>query len=352
MIQATIHDMLDTIKTLIRTTLSSFKTRRDLAFENLALRHQIAVLRRRAGKRPTLTNVDRALWVLLARVWKDWKQSLVIVKPETVVRWHRKGFRLYWTFKSRKRGRGRPKVSGEVRELIRKMSSSNPTWGAPRVHGELLKLGIDVSQATVARYMVRHRKPPSQTWRTFLDNHVRDLVSVDFFIVPTATFQVLFVFLVLSHDRRKVVHFNVTDSPSAVWTARQITEAFPYDTAPKYMIRDRDGTYGHEFSRRVRSMGIGEVVIAARSPWQNPYVERLIGTIRRDCLDHVIVLNERHLRRILKEYFDEYYHCSRTHLSLDKDCPVPRPIEPPDKGKVLELPLLGGLHHRYTRQAA
>ena len=235
--------------------------------------------------------------------------------------------------------------------LIRQMSQTNPLWGAPRIHGELLKLGITVSQATVSKYMVRHRKPPSQSWRTFLTNHAKDIVSVDFFTVPTASFRVLYVFLVLSNQSRRVVHFNVTDSPSATWTGQQIVEAFPWDTAPRYLLRDRDKIFGHEFVHRVEMMGIKQVLISARSPWQNPYVERVIGSIRRECLDHTIVINEKHLRRVLRDYF-KYYHGSRTHLGLEKDCPTPRPVETPDFGSIQAQPLVGGLHHRYFRRAA
>jgi len=231
------------------------------------------------------------------------------------------------------------------------MSRANPLWGAPRVHGELQKLGIEISQAAVSKYMVRHRKPPSQSWRTFLDNHVRNLVSVDFFTVTTVTFKVLFVFVVLAHDRRRVIHFNVTGSPTAKWTAQQIVEAFPWDTAPRYLLRDRDGIYGHEFTSRVDHTGIKEVKTAPRSPWQSPYVERLIGTLRRDCIDHVIVLSDNHLRRIVRGYLG-YYHSCRTHLSLEKDSPESRPVESPDQGTIVEIPMVGGLHHRYTRQAA
>ena len=231
------------------------------------------------------------------------------------------------------------------------MSLANPLWGAPRIHGELLKLGIQVSQATVAKYRVRRPKPPSQTWRTFLGNHLRDLVSVDFFVVPTATFRVLFVFLVLAHDRRRTLHFNVTDHPSAEWTAQQLVEAFPWDTAPRYLLRDRDSIYGEYFRRRVRGMGIREVLIAPRAPWQNAFVERLIGSIRRECLDHVVVLNESSLRRTLNSYL-EYYQRSRTHLALGKDAPEPRPVQPPELGPVVRLPQVGGLHHRYERRAA
>ena len=265
------------IATMLRTLISTLASHRKLALENLALRQQIVVLQR-SVKRPHLKKSDRLFWVLLSRIWSGWRDSLSFVQPETVIRWHRKGFRLYWTWKSRRTGRGRPAVSPEVRELIRKMSRANPLWGAPRVHGDLLKLGIDISQAAVSKYMIRHRKPPSQSWRTFLDNHVHNLVSVDFFTVTTLTFRVLFLIVVLAHDRRRVVRFNVTDSHTAKWTAQQIVEAFPWDTAPRHLLRDRDGIYGHEFVGRVRSMGIREVMTAARSPWQSPYVERLIGT--------------------------------------------------------------------------
>ncbi len=338
------------IATLFRTLISALSAHRRLAFENLALRCQIAILQR-SVKRPHLKKSDRLLWVLLSRFWKDWAGSLALVKPDTVIRWHRKGFRLYWTWRSRRKRKGRPAVAPEIRELIRKMSRANPLWGAPRVQGELLKLGIEISQAAVSKYMLRHRDPPSQTWRTFLDNHIGNLVSVDFFTVPTVTFRVLFVFVVLAHDRRRVVHFNVTDSPTAKWTAQQIVEAFPLDTAPQYLLRDRDGIYGVEFSSRVQSMGIREVKTAPRSPWQNPYAERLVGTLRRDCIDHVIVLSENHLRRLLRLYL-VYYHTYRTHLSLEKDSPEPRRVEPPEYGRIIETPLVGGLHHRYGRLAA
>jgi putative transposase len=231
------------------------------------------------------------------------------------------------------------------------MSQANALWGAPRIHGELQKLGIEISQATVSKYVVRLRKPPSQTWRTFLTNHVQTLVSVDFFTVPTVTFKVLFVFVVLAHDRRRVVHINVTDAPTAQWTVNQLVEAFPCETAPRYLLRDRDAVYGVAFSSRVQAMGIREVKTAPRSPWQNPYVERLIGTLRRECLDHIVVLNDAHLRRLLSHYF-LYYHSARTHLALDKDAPEPRPVECLDQGRIVETPMVGGLHHRYTRQAA
>jgi transposase InsO family protein len=271
--------------------------------------------------------------------------------PDTVVRWHREGFRRYWRWKSRRRGRGRPPVDKEIRKLIREMQSANVGWGAPRIHGELLKLGIEISQATVSKYMEHQRKPPSQTWRTFIDNHITDLASIDFFTVPTATFRILYVFLVLSHDRRRIVHFNVTVHPTAQWTAQQLVEAFPFDTAPRYLLRDRDGVYGETVRRRINSLDIKDVITAPRSPWQNPFVERVIGSIRRDCLNHVIVFNEPHLRRILRAYFS-YYHTSRTHLSLNKDPPETRVVEPPELGNIVAFPRVGGLHHRYSRNSA
>jgi len=320
-----------------------------LAYENLALRQQLAVLNQ-ASKRPKLRPRDRVFWAWLSRLWTDWRSALMIVKPDTVVRWHRQGFRLYWRWKSRARKPGRPRLEQEIRDLIRWMSRENPTWGAPRIESELRLLGHDVAEKTVAKYMVRASKPPSQTWRTFLDNHVSDLAAIDFFTVPTATFRVLYVLVVLRHDRRKVVHFNITAHPTALWTAQQITEAFPFDEAPRYLLRDRDGSYGEAFRKRIKNMGIDEVVIAPRSPWQNPYCERLIGSIRRECLDYVIVLHDRHLKRILSAYFD-YYHNCRTHLSLDRNSPVPRQVEPSSMGTVTSIPQVGGLHHRYTRAA-
>jgi transposase InsO family protein len=231
------------------------------------------------------------------------------------------------------------------------MCQENPLWGAPRIHGELLKLGFDVSERTVSRYILRHPKPPSQTWRTFLENHVGCLASMDLFVVPTAAFRLLYGFIILRHDRRRIVHFGVTEHPTAIWIAQQITEAFPWDTAPRYMIRDRDGVYGKAARERLAGMGITEVLTAPRSPWQSPYVERVIGSIRRECLDHVIVLNEHHLRRILASYLD-YYHRSRCHLSLDKDAPHGRPVQPVGSGEIVAFPQVGGLHYRYERLAA
>lgn len=335
---------------LLGSLRSALRARGDLVLENLALRQQLALLHQRA-KRPRFGRFDRLFWVHLSRRWSRWRDVLHAVRPETVIRWHRRGFRAFWTWKSRHRGPGRPPVGSDLRVLIQKMAHANPLWGAPRIHGELLKLGFTISQRSVARLMSRRRKPPSQSWKTFLTNHVADLVAVDFFVVPTATFRILFVFVVLLHHRRQVVHFSVTSAPTSAWTAQQILEAFPEDSAPRYLLRDRDGVYGDTFRRRVEGMGIAEVLAAARSPWQNPYAERMIGTIRRDLLDHVIVLSEEHLRTQLHRYL-RYYNGARTHLSLAKDAPEPRPVEPADLGDVVALPQVGGLHHRYTRRAA
>ena len=331
------------------SVVSALKSQRDLTLENVALRHQLMVLRRQPG-RLRLKDRDRLLWVWLRRVWPGWHRALVLVQPATVVNWHRNGFRAYWRWKSRTNG-GRPRIDREVRELIRDMWNSNPTWGKPRIRAELAKIGIQVSDSTVWRYRPRRAKPPSQTWRSFLDNHVRDIVAIDFFVVPTATLRVLYVLLIMSHDRRRILHFNVTTAPSARWTAQQVREAFPYDTVPRYLLRDRDRIFGADFVRCVKSMGIEEVITAPGSPWQNPYCERLIGSIRRECLDHLIVLNERHLLRILRSYAS-YYHKWRTHRSLDDDCPDPRPVESAEMGKVVAHPQVGGLHHRYGRQFA
>jgi putative transposase len=329
---------------------ASFRSRAALQLEILALRHQIGVLQR-SVKRPRLTAPDRVLWAWLSSVWNDWQSRVSIVKAATVIGWHRKGFGLFWSWKIRCGKSGRPTVPKEIRELIRMLSRENPLWGAPHIHGELLKLGIDVGETSVSKYMVQRRKPPSQTWRTFLDNHLKTLVSVDFLIVPTIRFQILYVFLVLAHDRQRIVHFAITAHPTAEWTAQQMREAFPWDTAPRYLLRDRDRIFGQEFVKQVKAMGIKQVLSAPRSPWQRAHVERVIGTIRRECLDHLIVFNERSLHRHL-EIFVEYYHRNRVHLALEKDTPEPRPIELPESGRIVSIPVLGGLHHRYERRAA
>jgi len=329
--------ILNMILCLLRALLLG---RAAVAAENLALRQNLIVLQRSA-KRPRLQKRDRLFWVWLSTFWKDWRSCLVIVSPDTVLRWHRWGFQLYWRWKSRSETPGRPKIDAEIRNLIRRMSCENPTWGSPRIQSELQLLGYAVAESTVARYMCRHRKPPSQTWRTFLENHIGEIAAVDFFVVTTVRFRLLYCFIVLRHDRRRVVHFNVTPHPTARWAAQQIVEAFPCDEAPRFLIRDRNVIYDGCFRQRVRRMHIEEVIIAYRSPWQSPFVERLIGSIRRECLDHVIVLNETHLIRILTAYF-EYYHESRTHLSLARNAPKPRQVEPPELGKVVAIPQVGG----------
>ncbi len=339
------------ILTLLITFLGSlFKSHRQLVLENLALRQQVTMLRQ-SVKRPHATAADRMFWILFSRYVDGWRHILHGLHPDTVVRWHRQGFRLYWRWKSRGPNPGRPPIHKVLRKFIREMQATNTGWGAPRIHGELLKLGLEVSQATVSKYMLHPKKPPSQSWRTFLNNHTDCLAAMDFFTVPTARFRVLYVFIVLSHDRRRVVHFNVTEHPTAKWTAQQLLEAFPFDSAPRYLLRDRDAIYSQLVQRRIRALGIEEVISAPRSPWQSAYVERVIGSVRRDCLDHVIILNERHLRRILRDYFD-YYHSCRTHLSLNKDSPEARSVEPVAHGNIVALPRVGGLHHRYTRAAA
>jgi putative transposase len=321
-----------------------------LRLENLALRHQLAVYKQRVP-RPRLRPSDRVFWAWLARLWSGWHTALAFVQPRTVIAWQRKRFRDHWRRLSQQGTSGRPAIIKEVQDLIRAMWQANPTWGSPRIVGELRKLGLDVAKSTVQKYRPRVRKPSSPTWKTFLTTHVHDIVACDFFIVPTATFRVLFVFIMLAHERRRIVHFNITEHPTAQWTAQQIVEAFPWDTAPRYLLRDRDAIYGTAFQSRVKNLGIKEVKIAPHSPWQHPYCKRLIGSIRRDVLDHVIVLNDRHLRRVLTAYIS-YSHRFRTHLALEMDCPYPRAVEPPETGGVIARPEVGGLHHHYERQAA
>src|SRR5437588_2008715 len=342
--------MLNAIVVGIRFVILVLSGHRQVALENAALRQQLAVFKRDI-KRPRLHGRDRLFWIGLRTIWKNLKSALVIVRPETVISWQRKRFKRYWWRLSQAKGPGRPPLSTEIRKLVRTMAAANVLWGAPRIHGELLKLGFEISERTVSRLIPKRRQEPSQTWKTFLNNHVGQLVSIDFFTVPTLQLRILFVFVVLAHQRRRVLHFNVTEHPTAEWAAQQIVEAFPEDTAPRYLIRDRDGIYGGHFRNRVQGMGIEEVLTAPRSPWQNPFAERLVGSIRQECLDHVIVWNERSLRRTLQRYF-AYYQRSRTHLALGKDAPEPRAVEPPEQGRVVAIAQVGGLNHRYQRQAA
>lgn len=342
--------MIETLRWVGILIMAAVRERRDLALENLALRQQMGVLKRRKGI-PRLRRKDRWFWVVLSRIGAPWRRALHMVNGETVVGWQRRGFRIYWAGISQRKSGGRPQGSSDVRALIKRMAATNPYWGAPRVHGELLKLGIEISERTVSRLMPKNRKPPSQTWRVFLNNHFQDLVSVDFFTVPTVRFRVLFVFVVLAHHRRRILHFIVTEHPTGGWSGQQVAEAFPEDTALRYLLRDRDKTYGSDFCKRIQALSLEEILSAPASPWQRAYLGRLIGSIRRDCLDHLIALGEGHLRKILKSYF-EYYHRSRTHLGLDKDTPEPRAVQSPGMGAIVELPQVGGLHHRYERRAA
>ncbi len=319
--------MADVLKLILCVLASLFKSRAALEAEILVLRQQINVLRRRAPKRPHLNNTDRFLFVWLYWSFPSILGAIAIVSPETIIRWHRAGFRSYWCRRSRSPV-GRPKVSAELRRLIGEMSRANPLWGAPRIHGELLKLGFEVAQSTVALYMCRRWRPPSQGWRTFLRNHANGIAAVDLFVLPTIAFQILYCLVVLRHGRRFWVSFGVTANPTAEWISRQITED------------------GANFVRRLRAMGIRDRPIAPRSPWQNAYVERLIGSIRRECLDHIIVFGEAHLSRILGAYA-AYYNGSRTHRSLSKDAPFHRLVQ--RLGDITSQPVLGGLHHRYCR---
>src|SRR5712664_1528131 len=333
--------MIALIWFVLAVLASPFKSKSRLGAENAVLRHQLIVLRRKLKGRARLTNRDRRFFVQMNRCFPSILKVVTIVQPETLVSWHRAGFRRYWRWKSRRRG-GRPRIEIELRVLIRQMSTENPLWGAPRIHGELLKLGFEVAQSSVAKYMVNRRGPPSQGWRTFLRNHAPDIAAMDLFVVPTIGFDLLYALVIVRLDRRDLIWINVTANPTAEWVARQITEAFPWDEAPHYLIRDRDRIV----TRRLRSMGIRDKPTAPASPWQNGFAERLIGSIRRECVDHIIVLGEMHLRRVLKSYAD-YYNSVRTHRSLNKDAPVSRPVQ--RTGVISSRAILGGLHHHYAR---
>ena len=341
--------MFAIVAALLRHLLSWLRPKHQLALEVLALRHQLTVLKRQIHK-PKLRPSDRLIWITLKRLWPGWRGALMIFRPETVIGWQRAGFRLFWRWKSRRRI-GRPGKDRELIELIRRMWAVNPTWCSPRIRDELAKLGLHASTATIQKYRPKSRGHRSQSWWTFLQNHTGAIAAMDFFVVPTATFRLLYVLVVIRHERRKIIHFNITEAPTATWTAQQVINAFPDDTAPEYLLRDRDSIYGSDFVRRVEGMGIQQKLISPRSPWQSPYVERLVGSIRRECLDRVIVFDERQLRQILKSYF-QYYLEVRPHRFLDHDSPVPRPVQALDCGKVIEMPLVGGLHHHYLRQAA
>jgi transposase InsO family protein len=322
-----------------------FRSRASLEAEIVVLRHQLNVLRRKSPKRPIFGNIDRLIFAGLYGLAPNVLSALAIVRPETVIRWHRTGFRLCWRWKSKSPG-GRPKLPVDIRTLIRDISLANPLWGAPRIHGELLKLGITIGQTTVAKYMARTRRPPSQGRKTFLRNHTDGIASMDLFVVPTISFQLLYGLLILKHGRREILRLAATAHPSAEWISRQLMEAYGWEEAPCYLVRDRDSVYGEVFIRRLRAMGIRNRPTAPRSPWQNGYCERLIGSIRRECLDHIVVFGERHLQHLLRVYAN-YYNRTRTHLSTNKDSPVSRAVE--SFGRILPVPILGGLHHQYVR---
>lgn len=322
-----------------------FKSRSRLEAENLFLRHQLNIALRRAPPRLRLSVIDRALLIWMTRFWPGLVGAAKVVQPETILRWHRAGFKVFWRWKSRN-GAGRPKIDRGLRDLIQRMSRENRLWGASRIHGELLMLGFEVAQSTVSKYMVRAPKPPSQTWKTFFRNHADEIAAIDICVVPTLTFDLLFAFLVLGRGRRQLLWFEVTRYPTAEWLARQITEAFPWASAPTYLVRDNDRAYGHVFTSRVRTMGIRDRPISLGSPWQNGIAERLIGTLRRECLDQMVIFGEAHLRRILSAYA-AYYNQTRTHLALWKDAPLGRTVQP--IGSVVAIPVLAGLPHRYGR---
>lgn len=344
------------LKAFVQFALSALRPRYDLVLENIALRQQVAVLKKEIP-RPALTFFDRLFWVWLHRWWAHWKEALIIAKPETLIGWHRKGFRIRWAFISRRgKKRGRPGIDKEIRDLIRRMARENETWGAPRIHAELLKLGFEVSERTVSRYMPKRKPTDDQLkkWKTFLKLHARGITAMDFFTVPTVTFRNLYVFFVIHHESRKLLHLNVTSHPDSAWVIQQLREAFPYDEACKYLIFDRDSTFSSDVVRTMKSFGIKPVRTAYKSPWQNPIAERWVRSYREDVLNHVVVFGEAHLRMLLREYVS-YYASDRCDDSLAKDAPDGRVVQrkPSESAKVIALPRSEGLHHRYEwRKAA
>ena len=343
--------MIPALRHLIGWIVCMFRSREELLLENLALRQQLLALHSQRPRR-RLSTPHKLFWIVLRRLWSGWTQPLVLVTPKTVVAWHRAGFGLYWRWLSRARQvGGRRRVSAELRALIFRMALENPTWGAPRIHGELLKLGFDLSEPTVSRWLRRApRTPdPAQRWLTFLRNHREAIAAMDFFTVPTLTFGVLYCFFVIAHDRRKILRCTVTRHPRALWIVQQLREAWPYAPAHRFLLFDRDSKFGKEVVSSAKDMGSEPVRTAFRSPWQNGVAERWVGSCRRDLLDHVIILNERHLKRLMAEYV-RYYHEDRTHLGLAKDTPASRPvaIRPALGNRIYSFPRLGSLHHRYA----
>ena len=342
------------LRHLLGCFVSAFRSREDLILENLALRQQLLALHTKRPRR-RLSAVHKLFWIALRGFWAGWKKPLLLVRPRTVVEWHRTGFRLYWKWLSRARQiGGRTPVSQEARALIFRMAAENPTWGAPRIHGELLKLGFALSEATVSRWLQRAPKNPhlAKSWLTFLRNHREAIAAMDFFTVPTLTFSILYCFFVIGHDRRKILHFNATRNPSALWIVQQMREAWPYAATRQFLLFDHDLKFGSDVVVAAREIGSEPMRTAFRSPWQNGVAERWVGSCRRDLLDHVIVLNEPHLKRLMTDYV-RYYHEDRTHLGLAKDTPAGRPvaIRSAVGSKIQSFPRLGGLHHRYAAAA-
>jgi len=336
------------LRILLIFYFSFFKSQSRLQLENIYLRKQLEILKR-SNRKIKIKNQDRFFFLFMKRIFANWQSSLLIIKPSTVINWHRKGFKFYWRWKCRNSG-GRPKIPQEQINLIKKMAKDNPLWGVPHVHGEMLKLGYEISESTVMRYMPKKEgSTTGQNWKTFLKNHSSEIISIDYFCVPTISYKLLHVFVFLSYERRKIIHYNVTFHPTSEWTVQQLKNAFYDSEIPKYLIRHRDSIFGNLFKNSVSSFGINEIVTAYRSPWQNGYCERVIGSIRREFLDHVIVFNENHLRKLLKEYF-HYYNYQRTHLGLEKDSPESRPVQ--ISGKIERIPVANGLHSCYFRNAA
>jgi putative transposase len=343
--------MLHVIALLLSSLLRCFRSCRGLLIENLALRQQLAVFKRQ-HPRPRFVVADKLFWVFARRFWSGWKQALIVVSTETVIRWHRAGFKLYWRAICRfRRVLGRKRVSKEVRDLIFRMVAENPSWGAPHIHGELLMLGFDVSERTISRWMRRApRDPePAKRWLAFLRNHREAIAAMDFFTVPTITFGVLYCLFIIAHDRRRILHFNITRHPTSAWVIQQLREAFSFQAGPRFLIFDRDSKFDWEVLIAVRSMSLRPVRTSFESPWQNGVAERWVESCQRDLLDHVIAVNERHVMRLLSDYV-RYYHEDRTHLGLNKGTPAGRTRSTP-LGRVIGFPRLGGLHHRYDRAA-
>ena len=325
-----------------------FKSKQDMILENLMLRQQLNIYKRK-NKKPKLENIDRIILVWISRIFSNWKSALVVVKVSTLIGWHKKGFKLYWKRKSRRVGR--PNIDWQLIKLIRKMQKENPTWTAQRIQGELVKLGLDICDNTVAKYMRKPKAGPEkrQCWLTFLRNHAKHIAGIDFLVARTIFFKSIHVFIAISHHRRKILHFAVSSKPHSQWAIQQLRETFAFDETTKYVIRDNGKIFSEDFKQQIRNFGMEDTPTAPRSPWQNSICERVIGTLRRECLGHIIILNEKHLYDVLHQYIFEYYNASRTHMSLEKDSPEHRPVQ--KDGKIVSKPILGGLHHIYSRAA-